>query len=58
MPNQQLAEESQQPIITTFEKRKVYSLFKVNIWGTNLVIFQRNNPCMFTINMQLISKYS
>ena len=43
--NQQLAEELQKPIIRKFEKHKVYSSFKDNIWGAVVA------------DMQLISKY-
>ena len=43
--NQQLANELHKPIIRKFEKRKVYSSFKDNIWGVDLA------------DMQLISKY-
>ena len=43
--NEQLAEELHKPIIRKFEKRKVYSTFKDNIWGVNLA------------DMQLLSKY-
>ena len=45
MPNQQLAEELHEPIIRKFEKKKVYSSFKDNIWGVNLA------------HLQLISRY-
>ena len=45
MPNQQSAEELQNPIIRKSEKRKVYSSFKNNISGAILA------------DMQLISKY-
>ena len=44
--NGQLAEELHKPIIRKFEKRKVYSAFKDNIWGTDLA------------DMQLISKFN
>ena len=44
--NQQLAEELHKPIIRKFEKRKVYSTFKGNIWGADLA------------DMQLLSKYN
>ena len=44
--NQQLANELHKPIIRKFEKRKVYSSFKDNIWGIDLA------------DMQLISKYN
>ena len=36
MQIQQLAEELHKPIITKFEKRKVYWSFKDNIWGADL----------------------
>ena len=42
--NQQLADELHKPIIRKFEKRKVYSAFKDNIWGADLA------------DMQLLSK--
>ena len=41
-----LAKELRQPIIRKFEKRKVYSEFKDNIWGTDLA------------DRQLISKFN
>ena len=44
--NEQLAEERHKPIIRKFKKRKVYSLFKDNIWGVDLA------------DMQLLSKYN
>ena len=44
--NEQLAEELHKPIIRKFEKRKVYSTFKDNIWGLDLA------------DMQLLSKYN
>ena len=44
--NEQLAEELHQPIIRKFQKRKVYSAFKDNIWGVDLA------------DMQLLSKYN
>ena len=44
--NQQLANELHKPIIKKFNKRKVYSSFKDNIWGVDLA------------DMQLISKYN
>ena len=34
--NEQLANELHKPIIRKFEKRKVYSTFKDNIWGVDL----------------------
>ena len=44
--SQQLANELHKPIIRKFEKRKVYSSFKDNVWGVDLA------------DMQLISKYN
>ena len=44
--NEQLADELHKPIIRKFKKRKVYSAFKDNIWGTDLE------------DMQLLSKYN
>ena len=44
--NEQLANELHQPIIRKFEKSKVYSTFKDNIWGADLA------------DMLLLSKYN
>ena len=44
--NEQLANELHKPIIRKFEKRKVYSTFKDNIWGVDLA------------DMELLSKYN
>ena len=44
--NIQLTEELHKPIIKNSEKRKVYSLFRDNIWGADLA------------NMQLLSKFN
>ena len=44
--NKQLANELHKPIIRKFEKRRVYSTFKDNIWGVYLA------------DMQLLSKYN
>ena len=38
--NEQLADELHKPIIRKFEKRKVYSAFKDNIWGADLADMQ------------------
>ena len=43
---QQIPEEVHKPIVKIFKKRKVYSLFKDNIWGADLA------------DMQLISKFN
>ena len=44
--NKQLANELHKPIIRKFEKRKVYSRLKDNIWGVDLA------------DMQLLIKYN
>ena len=44
--NQQLANELHKPIIKTFKRRKVYSSYRDNIWGVDLV------------DVQLLSKYN
>ena len=44
--NQQLAEELHKPIIKNLKKRRVYSLFKGNIWDADLA------------DVQLISKFN
>ena len=41
--NIQLANELQKPIIKNFNKRKVYSSFKDNIWGVDLADMQLLN---------------
>ena len=46
LQTEQLAEELHKPITRKFKKRKVYSLFKGNIWAANLA------------DMQLISKFN
>ena len=46
LQSSQLADELHKPIIGKFEKRKVYSSFKDNIWGVDLA------------NVQLISKHN
>ena len=44
--NEQLAEELHKPMIRKFEKRKVHSSFRDNIWGADLA------------DMQLISTFN
>ena len=44
--NEKSAEELHKPIIRKFKKRKMYSAFKDNIWGSDLA------------DMQLISKFN
>ena len=46
LQNEPLANELHKPIIRKFEKRRVYSTFKNNIWGVDLA------------DMQLLSKYN
>ena len=46
MQNQELAEKIHKPITRKFDKRKVYSFFKDNIWGADLA------------DMKLISKFN
>ena len=46
MTNQEIDEELHKPVIRTFEKWKVYSRFKDNIWGADLA------------DMQLISEFT
>ena len=45
MTNQQLPKELHKTFVRKYEKRKVYSSFKDNIWGVDLA------------DMQLMSKY-
>ena len=40
MPDQQLAEELQKPVIKKINKNKVQSLFMDNIWGAELADIQ------------------
>ena len=44
--NEVLAKELHKPIIRKFKKRKIYSGFKDNVWGTDLA------------DMQLVSKFN
>ena len=41
--NIQLADELRKPVIRKFEKRKVYSSFRANIWGADLADMQLLN---------------
>ena len=43
--NEQLAKELHKPIIRKFKKRKVYSGFKDNIWGSDLADMQLITKC-------------
>ena len=61
-PNYQLANELHKPIIRKFKKRKVYSLFRDNIWGVGLADIQSLSKCnkgikYFLCAIDLFSKY-
>ena len=43
--NYQLTNELHKPIIRKFEKRKVYSYFRDNIWGVDLADMQSLSKC-------------
>ena len=63
MTNQELAEELQKPIIRKFEKRKAYSFFIDNIWGTDLADMQlisKSNEriCFLLCFIDISSKYT
>ena len=58
-----LADELHKPVIKNFEKRKVYSQFKDNIWGVDLADMQslsrKNNSIKYILcAIDLISKYA
>ena len=62
-PNEQLAKELHKPIIRKFEKRKVYSSSKDNIWGFDLADMQLISKCSIGIRyllcaIDLFSKYA
>ena len=61
--NEQLANEFHKPIIGKFEKRKVYSTFKDNIWGVDLADMQLLSKCNKGIRsllcvIDIFSKYA
>ena len=61
--NQQLAEELHKPIIRTFEKRKVHTAFKDNIWDADLADMQLLSKCNKGIRfllcvIDIFSKYT
>ena len=63
MQNQELSEELDKPSIRKFEKRKLYSSFKDNIWGADLkemqLISKNNIGFRFLINViDIYGKYS
>ena len=62
-PNYQLANELYKPIIRKFIKRKVYSLFRDNIWGVDLADMKSLSKDNKGINyllcpVDLFSKYA
>ena len=61
--NKQLANELYKPIIRKFEKRRVYSTFKDNIWGADLADMQLLSKCNKGIRfllcvIDIFSKYA
>ena len=63
LPNRQLAIEIHKPIITKFEKRKVHSYFRENIWGADhaymLLISNYNKGLQFLLHVtDIFSKYA
>ena len=63
MKNQELAEELHKPIIRKFEKQKVDSSFKDNLWGANLsdiqLLSKFNKEFPFSLCLiDIYSKYS
>ena len=49
--NKILAEELHKPVIKKFNKRKVYSQFKDNIWGVDLADMQSLSRKMKVLNI-------
>ena len=57
--NEQLADELHQTIIRKFKKRKVYSAFKDNIWGVDLLLSKYNKGIRFLLCViDMFSKYA
>ena len=61
--NKILAEELHKPVIKKFNKRKVYSLFRDNIWGVNLAdtqsLSKKNKDIKYLLcAIDLFSKYA
>ena len=61
--NEELANELHKPIIRKFEKRRVYSTFKDNIWGVDLADMQLLSKCNKGIRfllcvIDIFSKYA
>ena len=59
-PNYQLANEFHKPIIRKFQKRKVYSSFRDNIWGVDLADVQSLSKYVkyLLCAIDLFSKYA
>ena len=58
-----LADELQKPVIKKFNKRKVYSLFKDNVWGVDLadtkLLSKQNKSIKYLLcAIDLFSKYA
>ena len=49
--NKILGEELHKPVIKKFNKRKVYSQFKDNIWGVDLADMQSLNKKIKVLNI-------
>ena len=61
MSNQQLAKESDKPILRKFEKRKVYSSFIDNVWRADLADMQlisKFNKRFWFLTCEIYSKYA
>ena len=61
--NEQLPEELHKPIIRKFEKRKMYSAFKDNIWGgelSDMQLISKSNKGFrfFLCVIDIVSKYA
>ena len=61
--NKVLAEELHKPVIKKFNKRKVYSLFRDNVWGVDLADMQllskKNKSIKYLLcAIDLFSKYA
>ena len=63
MSNQLIAQELHKPIIRKFEKRRVYSSFKDNIWGADVADMQLTSKfnkrnCFLLCLIDIYSKYT
>ena len=58
--NEQLANELHKPIIIKFEKRRVYSTFKDNIWGVDLAdmqLLRKYNRILYNTNNRILLEF-